>query len=57
MRERFAFLLIALSLSVYGCAQEGNVEHGWTHKNNTEMYAAYVLRVAYNEQVLEAKVE
>ena len=28
MRERIAFLLIVLSLSVYACAQEGTVEHG-----------------------------
>lgn len=40
MRERIAYLLIVLSLSVYGCAQEGTVEHGWTDRNNTEMYAA-----------------
>jgi len=58
MRERIAFLLIVLSLSVCTCAQEGNVEHGWTDKNNTEMYAAYMLRVAYNEQgYWGAKVE
>jgi hypothetical protein len=40
------------------CAQEGTVEHGWTDKNNTEMYAAYMLRGAYYEQgYLGAKVE
>jgi hypothetical protein len=50
MRERIAFLLIVLSLSVYACAQEGTVEHGWTDKNNAEMYAAYMLQNAYNEQ-------
>jgi hypothetical protein len=37
MRERIEFLLIVLSLSLYACAQEGTVEHGWTDKNNTEM--------------------
>jgi hypothetical protein len=58
MRERIAFLLIVLSLSVYACAQEGTVEHGWTDKNNTEMYAAYMLQGAYGEQgYLGAKVE
>jgi len=58
MRERIAFLLIVLSLSVYARAQEGTVEHGWTDKNNTEMYAAYMLRGAYYEQgYLGAKVE
>jgi hypothetical protein len=58
MRERIAFLLIALSLNVYACAQEGTIEHGWTDKNNSEMYAAYMLRVAYNEQgYWGAKVE
>ena len=58
MRERIASLLIVLSLGTYGCAQEGTVEHCWTNKNNTEMYAAYMLRVAYNEQgYWETKVE
>jgi outer membrane protein assembly factor BamA len=58
MRERIAFLLTVLALSVYACAQEGTVEHGWTDKNNTEMYAAYMLQNAYNEQgYLGAKVE
>lgn len=58
MREQMVFLLIVLSLSLYACAQEGNVEHGWTDKNNTEMYAAYMLQVAYNEQgYWGAKVE
>jgi hypothetical protein len=58
MPGRIAFLLIVLSLSVCACAQEGNVEHGWTDKNNTEMYAAYMLQVAYNEQgYWGAKVE
>jgi hypothetical protein len=58
MREPIAFLLIVLSLSVYACAQEGIVEHGWTDKNNTEMYAAYMLRNAYGEQgYCETKVE
>jgi hypothetical protein len=50
MSERIAFLLFVLFLSVYSCAQEGTVEHGWTDKNNTEMYAAYMLQNAYNEQ-------
>jgi hypothetical protein len=58
MRGRIAFLLIVLSLSVYMCAQEGTVEHGLTDKNTTEMYAAYMLQIAYNEQgYWEAKVE
>jgi hypothetical protein len=58
MRERIAFLLIVLSLCVYVCAQEGTVEHGWTDKNNTEMYAAYMLQNAYYEQgYWESKVE
>jgi hypothetical protein len=58
MRERIAFLLIVLSLSVYACAQEGTVEHGWTDKNNTEMYAAYMLQNTYGEQgYCETKVE
>ena len=58
MRGRIAFLLIVLFLSVYACAQEGTVEHGWTDKNNTEMYAAYMLQGAYYEQgYLGAKVE
>jgi hypothetical protein len=46
MRDRIALLLIVLSVSVYACAQEGTVEHGWTDKNNTEMYAAYMLQNA-----------
>jgi hypothetical protein len=50
MREQIAYLLIVLSLSAYVCAQEGTVEHGWTDKNNPEMYAAYMLRNAYYEQ-------
>jgi hypothetical protein len=50
MSKRIAFLLFVLSLSVYSCAQEGAVEHGWTDKNNTEMYAAYMLQHSYNEQ-------
>ena len=58
MRERFAFLLTVLSLSVCACAQEGTVEHGWTDKTNTEMYAAYMLQHAYYEQgYWESKVE
>jgi hypothetical protein len=40
MSERIAFLLFVLPLSVYSCAQEVTVEHSWTDKNNTEMYAA-----------------
>jgi len=53
-----ANLLIVLSLSVYACAQEGTVEHRWTDKNNTEMYAAYMLQGAYSEQgYCETKVE
>jgi hypothetical protein len=40
------------------CAQEVTVERGWTDKNNTEMYAAYMLQNAYSEQgYWEAKVE
>jgi len=58
MRERVVLLVVVLALSVYACAQEGAVERGWTDKNNTAMYAAYMLRVAYNEQgYLGAKVE
>lgn len=38
-----------LSLGVSVCAQEGTVEHGWTDKNNTEMYAAYLLQHVYYE--------
>ena len=58
MSQRIGFLLIVLSLSVYSCAQQGSVEHGWTDKNNPEMYAAYMLRNAYYEQgYWEAKVE
>ena len=58
MRERIAFLLIVLSLSVCAFAQEGTVEHGWTDKNNTQMYAAYLLQHAYYEQgYWESKVE
>ncbi len=58
MSQRIGFLLIVLSLSVYSCAQEGTVEHGWTDKNNAEMYAAYMLRNVYYEQgYWEAKVE
>jgi len=58
MRERIVLLFTVLSLSVYACAQEGTVEHGWTGKNNAEMYAAYMLQVAYNEQgYWGAKVE
>jgi len=55
---RIAFLLIVLSVGVYVCAQEGIVEHGWTEKNNTEMYASYMLRHAYYEQgYWESKIE
>jgi hypothetical protein len=58
MSERITFLLFALSLSVYSRAQEVTVEDGWTDKNNTEMYAAYMLQNAYCEQgYWEAKVE
>ena len=58
MRERIAFLFTVLSLCVCVCAQEGPVEHVWTDKNNTEMYAAYMLQNAYNEQgYWETKVE
>jgi len=58
MRRRIAFVLIVLSVGVYVCAQEGIVEHGWTDKNNTEMYAAYLLQHAYCEQgYWESKVE
>ena len=58
MREGIAFLLIVLSLSEYVCAQEGTVEHGWTDKNNAEMYAAYMLQNAYYQLgYLETKVE
>lgn len=58
MHERIAFLLTVLSLSVYASAQEGTVEHSWTDKNNTEMYAAYMLQNAYYEQgYWESKVE
>jgi hypothetical protein len=58
MRQRIASLIIVLSLSAYARAQEGTLEHGWTDKNNTEMYAAYMLQVAYNEQgYWGAKVE
>lgn len=58
MRERIAFLLIVLSSSACAFAQEGTVERGWTDKNNTEMYAAYMLQNAYYEQgYWGAKVE
>src|ERR1700688_2788112 len=58
MRERIAFVLIVLSLSVCAFAQEGTVERGWTDKNNTEMYAANLLQHAYYEQgYSESKVE
>jgi hypothetical protein len=58
MSQRIAFLLFALSLSVYSCAEEGAVEHGWTDKNSAEMYAAYRLQHSYNEQgYWGAKVE
>jgi outer membrane protein assembly factor BamA len=58
MSERIAFLLFVLSLSTYPSAQEGIVEHGWIDKNNTEMYAAYMLQNAYHEQgYWGAKVE
>jgi hypothetical protein len=58
MRERIVFLIIVLSLTVYVCAQEGIAEHGWTDKNNTEMYASYMLQHAYYEQgYWESKVE
>jgi hypothetical protein len=58
MSGRIAFLLFTLSLSVYSCAQEGADERGWTDKNNTEMYAAYMLQHSYNEQgYWGAKVE
>ena len=40
MSERVMLLLIVLSLGMSVGAQEGTVEHGWTDKNNTEMYAA-----------------
>jgi hypothetical protein len=48
--KRIAFLLFVLSLNVYSCAQKGAVEHGWTDKNDTQMYSAYLLQHAYNEQ-------
>jgi hypothetical protein len=58
------WFLLVLSLPLFAqkehplCAQEGTVEHGWTDKNNTEMYAAHMLQVAYSEQgYLGAKVE
>ena len=58
MLERISLLLIVLPLSVYVCAQEGTIEHGWTDKNNTEMYAAYLLQHAYYEHgYWESKVE
>jgi hypothetical protein len=55
MTERIAFSLFVLSLSVYLCAQEGTVERHWTDKNNTEMYAAYMVQNAYNEQGIGAQ--
>jgi hypothetical protein len=58
------WFLLALSLPLCAqqkhqpCAQEGTVEHGWTDKNNTEMYAAYMLQNAYYGQgYWGAKVE
>jgi hypothetical protein len=58
------WFLLVLSLPLFAqqkhplCAPEGIVERGWTDKNNTEMYAAYLLQVAYGEQkYLGAKVE
>ncbi len=58
MGEPIAFLLIVMSLSVCVCAQEGTVEHGWTDKNNAEMYASYMLHHGYYEQgYWESKVE
>jgi hypothetical protein len=58
------WFLLVLSLPLFAqqehqlSAQEGTVEHGWTDKNNTEMYAAYMLRNAYYGQgYWGAKVE
>jgi hypothetical protein len=58
------WFLLVLSLPLLAqqehqlCAQQGTVEHGWTDKNNSEMYAAYMLQVAYNGQgYWGAKVE
>lgn len=51
MNGRIAFLLFALSLSACLHAQQGRpLERGWTDKNNSERYAAYMLQMAYNEQ-------
>src|ERR1700728_278588 len=58
------WFLLVLSLPLFAqqehqlCPQEGTVEHGWTDKNNAEMYAAHMLQTAYYEQgYLGAKVE
>ena len=59
MTRRIALLLFVLSVSMCSYAQQGRpLEPGWTDKNNTERYAAYMLQVAYNEQgYWGAKVE
>jgi outer membrane protein assembly factor BamA len=51
MRGRIVLLLFAMYLSVCLYAQDGRpIERGWTDKNNTERYAAYMLQIAYNDQ-------
>jgi outer membrane protein assembly factor BamA len=50
-RKIASFVFFASLLSVYSHSQEGTAAaSGWTDKNNTEQYAAYMIRLAYSEQ-------
>lgn len=48
MRKILLFALLAVCCG--GALAQDSVGSGWTDKNNSEMYAAYILRIAYYER-------
>jgi hypothetical protein len=54
---RIAIAIFTLSIGVH-CYAQRDPERGWTDKNNTEMYAAHMIRIAYYERgYMGAKVQ
>lgn len=49
MYRRIALAIFTLSISVH-CSAQGDPERRWTDKNNAEQYAAYMIRIAYQER-------
>jgi len=49
MGQQVVSAIFVVFACLYGLAQSG-AGQGWTDKNNAEEYAAYMIRVAYNER-------